>query len=67
MQRAECESSDLGEDAVTGQALSSSPLTSPSFPPQDEKNQMMTTNVWLKQVGARSLSGVKPCQGGHSL
>uniref|UniRef100_A0A8C3QC38 Neuronal acetylcholine receptor subunit alpha-2 n=1 Tax=Geospiza parvula TaxID=87175 RepID=A0A8C3QC38_GEOPR len=21
----------------------------PSFPPQDEKNQMMTTNVWLKQ------------------
>ncbi|KGL88330.1 Neuronal acetylcholine receptor subunit alpha-2, partial [Charadrius vociferus] len=35
----------------------------------DEKNQMMTTNVWLKQVGSCSLSGARTgaCQGGHSV
>lgn len=35
-----------------------------SPPKQDEKNQMMTTNVWLKQVGAW---GAGACQGGQSI
>lgn len=30
---------------------------------QDEKNQMMTTNVWLKQVGERLTSSCMSCDG----
>lgn len=32
---------------------------------QDEKNQMMTTNVWLKQVRSPLLVGVRIGEGAH--